>query len=179
MTTYPIVTLADGEVADPAWFDDITDAVNDHQTRLNTVESQVATSSASNTDPTTSRSTTSTSFTSTLSPANICGTAFVAPTSGKVLITWRATLVNSGANYTACSFEIRAGSTVGSGTVFLASADERTVSTDSTTYEGQGASEYVSGLTPGANYNVFLTHRVVGGTQTVLRRTVGAVPLIA
>lgn len=179
MTTFPIIALGDGEVSDPAWFTDITDAVNDHETRVDALESQVSTSSASNTDPTTSRTTTSTSFTSTLSPANICGTSFVAPTSGKVLITWRATLVNSGANYSSCSFEIRAGSTVGAGTVFLASADERTISTDSTTYEGQGASEYVSGLTPGATYNVFLTHRVVAGTQTVLRRTVGAVPLIA
>lgn len=38
MTTFPIVSLADGEVADPAWFDDITDAVNDHESRISAVE---------------------------------------------------------------------------------------------------------------------------------------------
>ena len=179
--TFPIVALADGEVADPQWFEDITDAVNDHETRVDTLESQVATSSESNTDPTTSRTTSSTTFTSTLSPANICGTSFVAPTSGKVLVTWRCTLVNSGANYTACSYSIASGSTVGSGTTFQAADDSRTVSTDSTTFEGQGASEYVSGLTPGATYNVFLMHRTSNGasTATFLRRTVGVVPLIA
>ena len=114
-----------------------------------------------------------------MSPATICGTAFVAPTSGKVLITWRCTLSNSGNNYTACSYQIATGSVVGSGTAFQSAADERTVSTDTTTFEGQGASEYVSGLTPGANYNVFLMHRVTAGTGAFLRRTVGIVPLIA
>ncbi len=177
--TFPIITLADGEPSDPQWFADITDTVNDHETRVDTLESQVSTSSASNTDPTTNRSTGSTTFTSTLSPANICGTSFVAPTSGKVLVTWRCTLVNSGNNYTACSYRIATGSTVGSGTTFQDADDSRTVSTDTTTFEGQGAAEYVSGLTPGATYNVFLMHRVGGGTGSFLRRTAGVVPLIA
>jgi hypothetical protein len=38
MTTYPIVSPVDGGVLDPAWGDDVTDAVNDHQTRLSSVE---------------------------------------------------------------------------------------------------------------------------------------------
>ena len=145
---------------------------------INTLFNQLGAASASNSDST-SRTTTSTTFTTTLTAANICGTAFVAPPSGKVLVTWRATMANSGNNYTASSFSVASGTTVGSGTVFLASDDTRTISTDSTTFEGQGASEYVSGLTPGANYNVAMTHRVVAGTQTVLRRTIGVVPLNA
>lgn len=40
MTTYPIVTLGNGDVTDPAWFNDITNAVNDHQTRISSVETQ-------------------------------------------------------------------------------------------------------------------------------------------
>lgn len=32
--TFPIVSLADGGVADGAWFDDITAAVNDHENRI-------------------------------------------------------------------------------------------------------------------------------------------------
>lgn len=146
---------------------------------INTLFNLLGATSANNTDPTTSRTTTNTSFTSTLSPANICGTAFTAPPSGKVLVTWRATMANSGNNYTASSFAVSSGSTVGSGTAFLAGDDSRTISTDSTTFEGQGASEYVSGLTPGGSYNVFMVHRVVAGTGTFLRRTVGVVPLNA
>lgn len=38
MTTFPILTLEDGEVADPAWFADITDATNDHEDRLSVLE---------------------------------------------------------------------------------------------------------------------------------------------
>lgn len=38
MTTFPIIALQDGEVADPAWFTDITAAVNDHETRIGVVE---------------------------------------------------------------------------------------------------------------------------------------------
>jgi len=38
MTTYPIVALGEGDVTDPAWFADITAAVNDHQTRVTSLE---------------------------------------------------------------------------------------------------------------------------------------------
>ena len=38
MPTFPIITLADGSISDPAWFADITSAVNDHETRITTVE---------------------------------------------------------------------------------------------------------------------------------------------
>lgn len=38
MVTFPIVALNDGEVAAPEWFADITDAVNDHETRLSALE---------------------------------------------------------------------------------------------------------------------------------------------
>lgn len=176
----PIITLADGEAADPQWFEDVTDAVNDHKTRIDTLESQVNTASASNSDPT-SRTTSSTSFTSTLSPANICGTAFVAPTSGTVLVALRTQMQNSGVNYSGASFEVREGSTVGSGTVFLAGDDERAMSTTSTSGEGQGITDYVSGLTPGATYNVSIVHRTTNGasTLTTLRRAISVIPLIA
>jgi hypothetical protein len=38
MVAYPIITLADGVVTDPQWFADVTDAANDHQTRLSNLE---------------------------------------------------------------------------------------------------------------------------------------------
>lgn len=34
MVTFPIVSLTDGQMADAAWFGDITDAVNDHENRI-------------------------------------------------------------------------------------------------------------------------------------------------
>lgn len=42
MVDFPIVPLTDGQISDPAWFQDITDAVNDHEDRLLVVESYTA-----------------------------------------------------------------------------------------------------------------------------------------
>lgn len=55
--TYPIVALGEGEVLDPDWIADITEAVNDHQDRLSSLESPewldyTCTWSASTTNPT-------------------------------------------------------------------------------------------------------------------------------
>lgn len=38
MTTYPIVALLEGEVLDPQWVEDITDSANDHEDRLDSLE---------------------------------------------------------------------------------------------------------------------------------------------
>lgn len=38
MVAFPIVSLVNGEVSDPQWFQDVTDAVNDHETRVSTLE---------------------------------------------------------------------------------------------------------------------------------------------
>jgi hypothetical protein len=38
MVAFPIVALADGDVLDPGWIDDVTDAANDHQTRISVLE---------------------------------------------------------------------------------------------------------------------------------------------
>jgi hypothetical protein len=38
VVAYPIVALADGEVLDPNWIQDVTDAANDHQTRVSVLE---------------------------------------------------------------------------------------------------------------------------------------------
>jgi hypothetical protein len=157
-------------------YDDIQSLATSVATALSALVANM--SAVVNTDAT-SRTTTSTSFTSTLTPANICGVSFTAPASGKVLITWRLAMANSGAGYTACSPEVRAGSTVGSGAVFLAATDNATISTDFSTYEGQGAALLVTGLTSATVYNVALCHRVVSGTGTFLRREVNVIPQIA
>ncbi|HEX8106113.1 MAG TPA: hypothetical protein VF516_00230 [Kofleriaceae bacterium] len=38
MVAYPIIALNDGDILDPQWIDDITDAANDHQTRVTALE---------------------------------------------------------------------------------------------------------------------------------------------
>lgn len=128
---------------------------------------------------TTARTTTSTSFTTVLSPANICGVAFVAPPSGKVVINWGCGVQNSSSpQLSVCSFAIRAGSTVGSGTSFQASDDGRAIT--SLAFINSGQTSEVTGLTAGTTYNVALEHRVASsGTGTFSNRTVTVVPQLA
>jgi hypothetical protein len=134
--------------------------------------------SAQNAD-TTARTTTSTSYTTTLSPAQICGVAFVAPPSGKVTISWGCGVQNGTApNLGVCSFAIREGSTVGSGTSFQASDDGRAVTSQA--FIRAGASSEVTGLTAGDVYNVALEHRVANaGTGTFSNRSVLVTPELA
>lgn len=134
--------------------------------------------SVDNRDATT-RTTTSTSFTTTVSSANICGTSFVAPPSGVVKVEWGAYMFNSGANFTQTSPSVRTGSTVGSGTVVLASSDARSTNHNGTTGERAMGSTRVTGLTPGDTYNVALEHRVGAGTGSFQNREVIVTPLAA
>lgn len=131
-----------------------------------------------NTDDT-SRTTTSTSFTSTLSPANICGVAFTAPPSGKVMININVDGDNSGAGFAASSPAVRKGTVVGSGDMVLAA----NFATAVIIYGGQpnraGVSHLLPGLTPGDRYNVCLEHIVDSGTGTFRWRGVQVVPQLA
>lgn len=113
-----------------------------------------------------SGTTTSTSFTATLTGATTAQRAFVAPTSGRVKVDWKATLSNSGANATLCGFEVRSGSVLGSGSVVTAAADAAAVRNDSTVIEGFGTHRLITGLTAGASYNAQLMFRVAAGTGT-------------
>lgn len=137
---------------------------------------------ATNTDAT-SRTTTSAVYTTTLSPANICGVAFTGPPSGKVMIHWAAESSNSGVSgFCLTSPEVRTGTTVGSGTVVLAASDDNITRNDDATANVAhrvGASYLLTGLTSGTSYNVALNHRVSVGTGTYLRRSVIIVPQLA
>lgn len=121
---------------------------------------------------TTARTTTSTTYTTVLSPAQVCGVAFVAPPSGKVTVEWGCGVSNGTApNLAVCSFAIRAGDVVGSGVSFQASDDGRAVTSQA--FIRAGAASEVTGLTPGNSYNVALEHRVANtGTGTFSNRSV-------
>lgn len=47
--TFPIIALADGEVTDPQWFADVTEAVNSHENTINDLELLTTSQSASST----------------------------------------------------------------------------------------------------------------------------------
>lgn len=107
---------------------------------------------------------------------NTCGVAFVAPTTGRVEVFTTALLVNSGANTTAIAPVVREGAVVGSGTTFDAGDVTKEFAT-TTAAGGRGeVSHLVEGLTPGADYNVRLEHRVGAGTGTASRRRVRVRP---
>jgi hypothetical protein len=116
------------------------------------------------------------------------GTAFVAPTSGSVVINWgaRANLNINTALQIRVSAEVRTGSTVGSGTVVAAANDGWAIEVGQSTNNrlGTNRARPVTGLTPGATYNVSLWHKnaasVVGGSQagSIFDRDVFVVPVV-
>lgn len=109
------------------------------------------------------------------SPA--CQVAFIAPTTGRVLIEWAAFLDNNGANTTFITPQVREGASLGSGTIVLAASDENALFHLNTNQLRAGCFYPLDGLVPGASYNVQLMHRVTGGTGTVDDREVIVTPL--
>lgn len=102
-----------------------------------------------------------------------CGIAFTACTTGRAEVEFNADLFNdTAAQFTVCSFVVRTGSTVGSGTVFQAASDSRAIVNTGTSPIQAGVTSLVSGLTPGDVYNVRLEHRVGANIGTLLRRSV-------
>jgi len=102
-----------------------------------------------------------------------CGIAFVAPASGKVDIKWYTELKNSAVNSTLCTIYVKTGSTVNSGSDVVAASDALPLArADNAQFITPGAFHIVSGLTPGASYNVTLYFRTAGGTLTAGRRGV-------
>jgi hypothetical protein len=107
----------------------------------------------------------------------LCGTTFMAPTTGRVMVMWRAKVDIDTNQATYVSIEVREGSSVGSGTIFLSPSDEYAVGRQNTNNVAFGIFWPVEGLTPGATYNVRLMHRVTGGSGTVDDKEVVVIPL--
>ena len=94
------------------------------------------------------------------------GVAFTAPQSGKVIVAIRAAMLGEAAGIGAqCSFVVRTGSTVGSGTTFLAAQDDNSLQTKGQDDWEAGQVTLVSGLTPGSAYNVQMVYKRVGGSS--------------
>lgn len=132
----------------------------------------------------TNGTTTSTSFTNTLTTTGIHGVAFVAPPSGEVTVIGRTIASNSTAgSFAIMDFEVRTGSTVGSGTVVRASDNFEAGLIQSSTAGNQGTvvtTGLVSGLTPGNTYNAALTYLIgTSGTASYNRRHIIVSPVVA
>jgi len=138
-----------------------------------------ATSMSTGTDTQiTNGTTTSVTYTATLTGGTACGRVFVAPPSGIVLISMMIGMFNSGANFTAASFFVRTGGSVGSGTTFLASDDDRGLILAGTNLDQRSGCWTVTGLTPGSTYNVQQNFRVSAGTGSYQRKHLIVVPTI-
>jgi len=106
-----------------------------------------------------------------------CGIAFTACTTGRAKISINADGFNdTAAQFTAMSFVVRTGSTVGAGTTFLAADDARALVWTGTNPYQMGREDLVTGLTPGDIYNVRLEHKVGANIGTLLRRSVIVAP---
>ncbi|OLF07760.1 hypothetical protein BLA60_25870 [Actinophytocola xinjiangensis] len=121
--------------------------------------------------------TTSTSYVTALTSGSTCGTPFVAPTSGMVVIVFYGRLRNSGNNITLMSVRIGTGSTLGAGTAILSGSDDWCKQTTGTADAGDSAHVTIGSLTPGNTYNVVAQHRVNGGTGTFSSRRVTVIPV--
>lgn len=165
---FPIIGPGEGGVVSPEWVSDITEAVNDQASSTTTRQKDSAI---------TDGTTTSTTFTNSLTTTLICGIAFVAPATGSVVVLYQASGRNGTAGaFTIIEFEVKTGSTVGSGSVFRPS-DENIASTfqsDSAGQQGQhGGHDLVTGLTPGSAYNACIVYRVnTASTGTFNRRKI-------
>jgi hypothetical protein len=130
----------------------------------------------------TAGTTTSTGYTGTLATAGSCGTAFVAPPSGKVTIHSQVSAYASATNLEVkTAFWVGTGSSVGSGTEVYAANDNdqsmvQTGGGTATNVASMAGWAEVSGLTPGNTYNCQLRHRVNGGIGTWLYRKIKVIP---
>lgn len=117
----------------------------------------------------------STSYTTAGGP--VCGTPFIAPQSGKVLVHIAAELDNT-SSVTLMSFRLGTGSTIGAGTVILGPSDDRSIANTGSDQSRYGVPYLVTGLTPNAEYNVRLEHRITaGGSGAVSRRVLIVQPV--
>lgn len=122
--------------------------------------------------------TTSTSFVA--DPGNpTAGLVFNHPKSGKVLIDWVALLTNTGANFNLVSWEMRLGSTIGSGTIVFTTSDARAIE-HSGTSSATTASFFEATLPGNSNsvYNIRLMYRTNAGTLSAARRRMRVTPVL-
>lgn len=138
-----------------------------------------------NHDPLDSGTVSSTSFVTARSGGTSpVGVSFVVPPSGKVVVSWGIGITNSATtNFGIVTFQIKTGSTVGSGTNLVTASDSRgvqhTPQSAGAAEQQAGRSELATGLNPGDTVNASLVFRVQAGTGTFNRASITMQPCIA
>lgn len=123
---------------------------------------------------------TATGYTETFSTSNTpAAVAFVAPTSGKVLIHNSAYLdQSSAAARTYLSWILRTGASIGSGTVVQSAIDANAIENLSDADATIGRTIMVSGLTANSSYNIRQAGRVTSGTGEYQNRHLIVEPVV-
>lgn len=157
----------------------LANAVETTLTPVTPVTAKFATGALNTTTQNTSGTTTSTSYTATLTGGTACSLTFVAPPSGQVMVDNSCNLSNSLTSGVLMGFEVRTGAVIGSGSVAFAASDNDSVSASGVANAGHRStvSTPVTGLTPGATYNVRQLFRVSAGTGTYISKRLTVVPL--
>lgn len=130
---------------------------------------------------TTTGTTSSTSYTATLTGSTTPTVVFIAPANGKVWVNWTCQQLNSTATSSVFStFEVREGSTIGSGNVFFSASDDYAIWTDPSDV-GQNIvtatiRKLLTGLTPGKTYHARGMYRAGGGTSEYRSRWLSVEP---
>lgn len=116
----------------------------------------------------------------------VVGLTFKAPPSGTIAFEVKCSLTMSAVGIDARVYgELKTGTTVGSGTLIQSTGDSDTgpqirlqCNTAGETMNAASGLTYITGLTPLADYNVCLRHRLGGGTGsiTVLNRRITVIP---
>lgn len=121
--------------------------------------------------------------TSFASGTNVNGVVFTAPTSGNVMVFYRARVQANSANQRALvSVKVSTGSTIDAGVVVSPAADDQAIETSQGTTGGAetrmqcGDWRYVTGLTAGNAYNAVVQFKVFGGTGSIFQREVYVLP---
>lgn len=143
---------------------DLAEAIEATLTPVTPVTELFATGATVSSTQNTSGSTTSTTYTATLTGGTACGTAFVAPPSGKVIVHNSGFIDNSSTGRSYMTFRIRTGGTVGSGTDVVAAVDDNAVTCLGTDDLTAGRAIHVTGLTPGTTYNCQQLFKASAGT---------------
>jgi hypothetical protein len=116
---------------------------------------------------------TSTTFTTAVSSGTYvdCGAVWVAPPSGRVVITTTARMINATAGSgSLVAPETRTDGTLGAGTSVEGAADGNGISYYGDSFARLSGVHHLTGLTPGATYNTRLLHRASANTSTIALR---------
>ena len=105
-----------------------------------------------------------------------CGTAFMAPTTGRVLVILSGEISNASGATTRMAPVVREGPVIGSGALIVPANDVNSVTNQGSTAILTAQVALIENLSPGETYNVRLEHRVSGGTGTLRNRRVVVIP---